>query len=102
MTATAPELAEFMKRAGMPLTQEVRLTFTEVAPRRRLAFTTLADFVPGVAPYPVASLVELFPEGSGVRMVLTHDAMHDEVWTQRARMGWESQLGKLAQAVALR
>ena len=102
MTATAPEQAEFMKRAGMPLTQEVRLTFTEVAPPRRLAFTTLADFVPGVPPYTVATLVELFAEGSGVRMVLTHDAMHDEVWTQRARMGWESQLGKLAQVVALR
>ena len=32
-------------------------------------------------------------------MVLTLDAMHDESWTQRAVMGWESELGKLAVAL---
>jgi hypothetical protein len=43
---------------------EARLTYTEVVPRRRLAYD--------------------------------HLAMHDEVWTERAVMGWESELGKLA------
>jgi hypothetical protein len=33
-------------------------------------------------------------------MVLTFDAMHDEVWTQRAIMGRESELAKLANALA--
>jgi hypothetical protein len=33
-------------------------------------------------------------------MVLTFDAMHDEVWTQRAAMGWENELGKLERALA--
>ena len=28
-------------------------------------------------------------------MVLTIDAMHDDTWTQRAVMGWESELGRL-------
>jgi hypothetical protein len=28
-------------------------------------------------------------------MVLTFDAMHDEEWTRRATMGWESELSKL-------
>lgn len=28
-------------------------------------------------------------------MVLTFDAMHDEIWTQRAVMGRESELRKL-------
>jgi hypothetical protein len=85
-----------MKKAGMPLTTEARLTYDEIAPPRRLAYTHLADFIPGVAPYGVATLVELHPTPAGVRMVLTFDAMHDEQWTQRAVMGWENELDKLA------
>ncbi len=95
MTATGPGQVEFMKRAGMPLTTEARLTFTEVVPPRRLGYFHLADFVPGVEPYRVEHLVELHAAGPEVRMVLTMDAMHDDEWTQRAVMGWESQLGKL-------
>jgi uncharacterized protein YndB with AHSA1/START domain len=100
MTATALEQIEFMKGAGMPLTTEARLIYKEVAPRRRLAYEHLADFIPGVEPYTVASIVELQPGAQGVRMVLTFDPMHDEQWTQRMVMGWESQLGKLAKALA--
>jgi hypothetical protein len=37
-----------------------------------------------------------------VRMVLTLDPMHSDEWTQRAVMGMESQLGKLARAIASR
>jgi hypothetical protein len=33
---------------------------------------------------------------TGVRLVVTLDAMHDEAWTKMAVMGWESQLDKLA------
>lgn len=96
MTAIDPPQVEFMKQAGMPLTQELRITFTEVVPRRRLAYVHLADFVPGVEPYDVATVVELHPVPEGVRMVLTFDAMHDDEWTRRAVMGWEQELGKLA------
>jgi uncharacterized protein YndB with AHSA1/START domain len=99
MTATAPEQIEFMKRAGMPVTTEARLTYTEIVPRRRLAYDNLADFIPGIEPYTVASVVELQPSAQGVRMVLTFNPMHDEEWTQRMAMGWESQLGKLAKAL---
>ena len=35
----------------------------------------------------------------GVGLVLTFDAMHDEEWTQRATVGWESELGKLAKVL---
>src|SRR4030095_11956780 len=86
----------FMKQAGMPLTQELRITFTEIVPRVRLAYVHLADFIPGVAPYDVATVVELSPTGDSVRMVLTFDAMHSDEWTERAAMGWEGELGKLA------
>jgi hypothetical protein len=55
----------------------------------------LADFVPGVAPYEVATVVELKETHDGVKLTIAFDAMHDEVWTQRARAGHESQMRKL-------
>jgi uncharacterized protein YndB with AHSA1/START domain len=96
MTAIDPPQVEFMKKAGMPLTQELRITFTEVVTRRRLAYVHLADFIPGVEPYDVATVVEFHVTRDGVRMVLTFDAMHNDEWTQRATIGWEGELGKLA------
>jgi uncharacterized protein YndB with AHSA1/START domain len=100
MTAIDPPQVEFMKKAGMPLTTEARITFTEIVPLTRLAYVHLADFIPGVEPYDVATVVELYKTSGGVRMVLTFDAMHDDVWTQRATMGWESEIGKLAAVLA--
>lgn len=96
MTASGAEQKAFMTRAGMPLSTESRLTFTEVTPPRRLAYEMLADFIPGVAPYAVATLVELEATAEGTRLVLTFDAMHDETWTARAVQGRESELDRLA------
>ncbi len=95
MTAVGSDQIEFMKNAGMPLTSETRVTYTEVDPPRRLAYTTVADFIPGVEPYDAATVVDLHPIPGGVRLVLTQEAMHDEHWTQMAVMGWESELDKL-------
>lgn len=96
MTAVGPEQVAFMRDAGMPLTTEARVTYTEVVPLQRLGYVHVADFIPGVAPYDVAHLVELHSSARGeVRMVLTIDAMHDDEWTERAAAGWESELGKL-------
>jgi uncharacterized protein YndB with AHSA1/START domain len=102
MTATAPEQIDFMKRAGMPLTNHTRGHYDEVVKPSRLAFTQTADFVPGVAAYDVESLVELFPTAGGVRMVLTFDAMHDAQWTKLAEMGWRNEIEKLGRALASR
>jgi uncharacterized protein YndB with AHSA1/START domain len=102
MTAIDPPQVAFMKKAGMPLTTEARITFTEVVPLERLAYVHLADFIPGVEPYDVATVVELHKTSGGVRMVLTFDAMHNDEWTQRATMGWESEIGKLAAVLAAR
>ena len=99
MTAIGSDQIEFMKKAGMPLAQVVRVRYTVVVPPTRLAYTTVADFVPGVEPYDAATAVELSPTATGVRLVLTLDAMHDEHWTQMAVMGWESELGKLARVL---
>jgi uncharacterized protein YndB with AHSA1/START domain len=95
MTAIAPDQIEFMKKAGMPLTTESVVTYTEVVPLKRLAFMQLADFIPNVTPYEVAMMVEFEAKPEGVRMVLTLDAMHDEYWTKMAVMGWENELDKL-------
>jgi uncharacterized protein YndB with AHSA1/START domain len=96
MTATAPEQIEFLKKAGMPITQEARVTYTDVVRPTRLAFRQMADFIPNVKPYELAMKIDFDTSPQGVRMVLTLDAMHDEQWTRLAVMGWESELGKLA------
>jgi uncharacterized protein YndB with AHSA1/START domain len=95
MTATAPEQIAFMQRAGMPISVETTITFTEVVPFERLGYVSLADFIPGVAPYDVGTLVEFFAHDDGVRMVLSFDPMHDETWTRNAKLGHEGQLRKL-------
>lgn len=102
MTAIDPPQVDFMKKNGMPLSHDARITYTEVVPPRRLAYVHAADFIPGVEPYDVATVVELEATGDGVRMRLTLDAMHDERWTNLAVAGWESELGRLDAVLAAR
>jgi uncharacterized protein YndB with AHSA1/START domain len=97
MTATEPAQVEFMQQAGMPLATDVSITYTDVEPRHRLGYTSLADFIPGLEPYEVATTVTLEPGPDGVHMVLTFEAMHDEDWTARAVAGHESELSQLDQ-----
>ena len=102
MSAVAPEQIDYMKKAGMPVSTHHSLTFTEVSPPRRLAYTNTVDFVPDVEPYQIATLLELREiAGGGTHLVLTFDAMHDDRWTQLARMGHESELDRL-EALLLR
>jgi uncharacterized protein YndB with AHSA1/START domain len=100
MIASAPDVVEGMKRMGMPLVTEAKLTYREIVPRRRLAFFHAVDFVPGVAAYDVETLVELHAGAAWVRMVVTIEAMHDAHWTEMARQGWESQLDKAVRLLA--
>jgi uncharacterized protein YndB with AHSA1/START domain len=102
MTATGPEQIEFMKKAGLPLTSEMRGTFREVEPMRRLVLVQTMDFIPGVPPYEIAALVELRPTRHGIRMFLTIDPAHDQEWTERSHMGWQSQLGKADKVIVTR
>ena len=100
MKATAPPQIEFMKKHGMPTTTKARITFTEVTPPTRLAYVHLADFIPGVDPYDVATILELAQTPDGVHMALSFDAMHSDEWTERAVMGWTSEIGKLGERLA--
>lgn len=95
MTATAPQQVAFMERQGMPLSTVCKVTYVEVSPPYRLAYNTLTDFVPDVSPYEVSTVVELQATIDGVKITITSEAMHDHVWTERARAGHESQLRKL-------
>jgi uncharacterized protein YndB with AHSA1/START domain len=96
MTAVAPDQIDFLKKAGMPLTTESLVTYTEVVPRQRLVFTQMADFIPNVKPYALAMTVDFETQQDDVKLIMTLDAMHDEYWTNMMVMGWESELGKLA------
>jgi uncharacterized protein YndB with AHSA1/START domain len=100
MSAVGAEQIAYMQRANMPVSHDVRDVYTEVVPNRRLAYRKTVDFVPGVAPYEAATVVELDETPVGVRMVIHLDAMHDDAWTMRATQGWEMQLGKLAKVLA--
>lgn len=96
MSAVGAEQVDYMTKAGMPLRTEHSITFTEVTPPRRLAYSTQANFIPDVKPYVIDTLLELHEiEGGGTRLILTFDRMHDDRWTQLARMGRESELDRL-------
>ena len=102
MTATAPEQVEFMQGAGMPLATVSKKTFRDVDPPRRLAYDSLIDFVPGVDPYQHRTTVDLEPIDSGVRVVMTVEPMHDDVWTERLLAGRSNELDNLGAEIARR
>lgn len=102
MTAVGPDQVEYMTKAGMPLVNIQRVKFLEVEPPRRLVTRDVADFIPGVEPYEVETIVDLETVEDGTRVTLTFDAMHDEQWTEMARLGRESELRKLADLLAAR
>jgi uncharacterized protein YndB with AHSA1/START domain len=103
MSAVAQEQIDYMRKAGMPLSTQHTLTFTEVIPPRRLAYRSMVDFVPGVEQYEVETMLELHEvEDGGTGLVLTFDAMHDDRWTELARMGHESELERLERLISSR
>jgi len=100
MIAVAPEQIAYMKQANMPLAHATRGTFVEVKPLESLTISHRIDFIAGVKPYDNRARVQFFREGQSVRMLITVDAHHDPHWTQMATAGWESQLGKVPEALA--
>ncbi len=102
MSAIAPEMIDYMKKAGMPVSNQHSIRFTEVDPPRRLAYMEMVDFIPDVNAYEVETAVELSVGPSGVRMVLTFESMHDDRWTELAVMGREGELKRLADVLAKR
>jgi uncharacterized protein YndB with AHSA1/START domain len=100
MTATAPATVEFMEQAGMPLSTASRKTFTEIDEPRRLAYSSLVDFVPGVEPYEQLTVVDLEPVGDGTHVVMRMEPLHDDVWTERLVAGRTNELDNRADRLA--
>jgi uncharacterized protein YndB with AHSA1/START domain len=100
MTAVRPEIVAHLKTLGVPASNLARGDYTDVQTHRRLAYANAIDFVPGVPPYATRTVVEMSstPEG-GTRLVLTNDVMHDAIWTDGARRGWEQQLANLERSL---
>lgn len=95
MTAVGEAQVGFMTNAGLPLTTTATLVFSEIVPKSRLCYDSVADFIPGVKAYTVATEVQFSEVKGGVRMQIRFDRMHDEEWTQRMCAGMESQLDRL-------
>jgi len=99
MTATGPDQVEAMRQANLPLTSRAHGTYVEVTPLRRLAYRTVADFIPGVEPYEIGAVIDFHATPQGARLTVSEDAMHNEEWTRRSEMGMSSSLDRLARVV---
>ena len=102
MIAVVPGMVDFMKKNGMPAVSETLVRYRKIVLQARLAYVNVVDFVPGVTAYDVDTVVEFSAANGVVHLKLTLDPMHDDLWTQRAAMGWEMELGKLARLLAAR
>ena len=102
MRAVGHEQKEYMLKAGMPLSTDHRISFVGVDPPRRLVYKDAVDFIPGVEPYEVETVIELSEVDDGVRMTCAFERMHNAEWTRLAVMGHESELDRLAEVLAKR
>jgi uncharacterized protein YndB with AHSA1/START domain len=102
MTAIGADQVEFMAKAGMPVVTTQTVTYLAVEPPHKLVYRDVADFVPGVAPYEVETVVEMNRVDRGTQVVLTFDAMHDDNWTEMSRLGRENELRNLEKLLASR
>lgn len=102
MVAQDPAMVDFMQANNMPTETPVTLTFTEVTPMTRLGWRHVVDFIPDHPPYDTDHLLELTQVGDAVHLRVSIGRMHDALWTERSRKGWEEELNKLVALVAAR
>ena len=95
--AESPEMVAAMREMGRPALTTLHGRFSEFRPLERLVLTQMIDFLPGVEPYESTIMVDFFPSGEWVRMVVTLSPMHDEEFTKLASQGLASQLANLDQ-----
>src|SRR3569623_1213242 len=95
MIADSPDVFAAMRGMGLPVSHLERARVAEFRPLERLVRRLLIDFVPGVAPYESTLIVDFFPSGERVRMVVSLLPMHDEAFTIKAGQGLASQLRNL-------
>ena len=100
LTAVAPEQIAFMQQYGLPLSNQSRKTFTEINAPNRIAYESLADFIPDHEPYQQLTVVDLAEADGGTAVTMRMEPMHDEVWTERLIAGRSNELDNLARLVA--
>ncbi len=95
MIADSPEMIEVMKQMGQPHSHETQARYSEFKPYEQLILNHVMDFLPGVKPYESTIVVQFFPKGDAVRMVITLHPMHNDEFTRMTVEGFTSQLTKL-------
>jgi uncharacterized protein YndB with AHSA1/START domain len=95
MIAETPEMVAVMKELGLPVAHVERARFSEFRPLERLVFAIMMDFLSGIEPYENPLIVDFFPGGEWVRMVVTLSPMHDEEFTKMASEVLASQFRNL-------
>ena len=100
--AETPEMVAAMKEMGRPALTTLHGRFAEFRPLERLVLTQMIDFLPGVEPYESTIMVNFFPSGEWVRMVVTLRPMHDEEFTKLASQGLASQLTNMDKRFPIR
>ena len=93
MIAETPEMLAVMKELGLPAAHVERARFSEFRPLERLVFAIMMDFLPGVEPYENPLMVDFFPSGESVRMVVTLSPTYDEEFTKMASEGSRASSG---------
>jgi uncharacterized protein YndB with AHSA1/START domain len=102
MIADRADQIAYMQKEGWDVRHRTHGTFVEFEPKRRLTLRHRIDFIPGVEPYDHEMHVEFIPDGARVRMVIDVEPHRDAHWTRMAAQGFESQLTKVAAALAAR
>ena len=99
MTATGAEQIEALKKANLPMRSRAHGSYKEVRAPKRLVYKTVADFIPGITPYEITTLVEFQIVPGGTRLTVIQDAMHNDEWTRMSEMGMGSSLDRLARVI---
>lgn len=101
MIADSEQMVAFMKKEFGKVQTEHSNVYRAIEPMTLLHYTQVIDFVPGQKDAYEGNLwVKIEPENGRIRVQVVFDEMHDPMWTGRAKMGWELELGKLEKALA--
>ena len=95
MTATGAEQVDALKKANLPLSSRAHGSYKEVRAPKLLVYKTVADFIPGITPYEITTLVEFQIVPGGTKLTIIEDAMHNEEWTKMSETGMSSSLDRL-------
>lgn len=95
MIAESPEIKAFMEQSGQALKTDHIFVFTQINYPHSFTYKANIDFLEDVPPYENEVSVSFVETTSGTQMTILIDPLHDQIWTERAKLGWQSQLTKI-------